>query len=909
MNAVLDFFFNLANSRHLFCVHPIAFACKVILAGGLIHSRMRAKAAIPVSIVITILLCSAITDLGVIAHDIKVLFIPHMNPYVCLNLVRIGWISVMIEYAALPFFIDYLTTSKQFAVLGYHRLLMAFVGIALATVQIAVTALWWHTSSHYFSIEVHLCRLFYFFIPITLISTIYDIFKSVGQAKIPKILITQLKMFMFYMVIPHTFLMLVSVSPFVFFNNIDRPIVYPLAGLSNLAFTYGLYFCMRRMTRLRFLNIKDHVEVHYDIDFAKQFKEVLIELGSATTINQIKRMTASFFERVLQIPIGKSFLHVRSLILEDLDQEDDVGCEETLAYRIEQIIHQMDQSEPLKRFLYSSQILIRDELEFTNFYEKNDLLQIFITFLHEIHADVFVPVFDKNSIIGYIVIEHGARPRKHFGSVDRDEMIVYATFLGQIIYLLQHSSLQAHLKRDKEREQELYHKREQLNRYRESFHSFLRTTGGEHTTGVIFNKQRRFTYGNRLAEELIGIDLNAEVTHETTRTLKKLCRDVGHHGDVQTVTVKDVKGNKLIASGIPSADDSNIIITLRYPEIADTVREYVHLATDPSAFDNILSLETTESGKIINEFIPGAGKTLLHFKLALLEGALGGKPLLLRMHEQDVRATVEIIQRISSPDSELVTLKLNKPEKADEVASKIFGRNPFFDAVHEAEEKPLLERLSASGTLFIENIDLLSLETQRMLSSFLNDGFYKPLKSERRLESKARLICSTSKDLSLMVKENTFAEDLLKEFAAGTLTLPKPADLNREELVAFADGYIEQALKSKEIAYSIEFNDKDRERVLEKLPNSFSELKSEIFKSILQKSNKKVIDEVVLDPAYVISDPELREAARLGKLALKDVKLMTSLWSKLKSQAKIAELLGVNRSSVNRRCKAYDLTD
>ena len=75
-----------------------------------------------------------------------------------------------------------------------------------------------------------------------------------------------------------------------------------------------------------------------------------------------------------------------------------------------------------------------------------------------------------------------------------------------------------------------------------------------------------------------------------------------------------------------------------------------------------------------------------------------------------------------------------------------------------------------------------------------------------------------------------------------------------------------------------------------------------------KKSQKNEIQEdMTFDPAYGMSDPELMEAARLGKHALKDPKVMGALWSKFKNQNKIAALLGVNRSSVNRRCKEYNL--
>ena len=77
---------------------------------------------------------------------------------------------------------------------------------------------------------------------------------------------------------------------------------------------------------------------------------------------------------------------------------------------------------------------------------------------------------------------------------------------------------------------------------------------------------------------------------------------------------------------------------------------------------------------------------------------------------------------------------------------------------------------------------------------------------------------------------------------------------------------------------------------------------------LVQKSQKnQIYHETQFDPAYDITDPELIEAARLGKYALKDAKILTMLWHKFKNQNKIASFLGVNRSSVNRRCRKYNL--
>ena len=89
---------------------------------------------------------------------------------------------------------------------------------------------------------------------------------------------------------------------------------------------------------------------------------------------------------------------------------------------------------------------------------------------------------------------------------------------------------------------------------------------------------------------------------------------------------------------------------------------------------------------------------------------------------------------------------------------------------------------------------------------------------------------------------------------------------------------------------------------------SLREFKEKVRQILLQKSSKHDIEEIsVFDAAYNVTDPEIAHAVRLGKKALKDPHIMQTLWNKFRNQNKIATLLGVNRSSVNRRCQEYNL--
>ena len=117
-------------------------------------------------------------------------------------------------------------------------------------------------------------------------------------------------------------------------------------------------------------------------------------------------------------------------------------------------------------------------------------------------------------------------------------------------------------------------------------------------------------------------------------------------------------------------------------------------------------------------------------------------------------------------------------------------------------------------------------------------------------------------------------------------------------------------IKTDEFQHLLELTNSEKQRLAKARPASFAELKNRVQTILVKKSKQSAIyEEAQFDPAYDVSDPQLVEAVRLGKHALRDKKIMTMLWNKFSNQNKIANLLGVNRSSVNRRCKEYNLLD
>ena len=139
--------------------------------------------------------------------------------------------------------------------------------------------------------------------------------------------------------------------------------------------------------------------------------------------------------------------------------------------------------------------------------------------------------------------------------------------------------------------------------------------------------------------------------------------------------------------------------------------------------------------------------------------------------------------------------------------------------------------------------------------------------------------------------------------------MPSLITMNYQDLSLIIDGFVYQNLHDAGNKNFTPLTYSDKDTLIEKRIPSLFEFKQKIQTLMMNKTHEDNIEtQTIGNPElFNVMCPELQLAAQLGRHALKDTQLMTTLWKKLGSQTKIAELLGVNRSSVNRRCKDYNL--
>jgi transcriptional regulator with PAS, ATPase and Fis domain len=886
----------------LMLVKCIAFLCQAIIVGLLVvlgtYSKLpRSLWVLIILVFIAALIVNASWIVNIV-REITPLFISY--PLV-LVILRIGWFFDVIQYEALFLFIDYLIQKEQaFKLTNVGKLVIA-VGSVLCSfiLYLSIFQCTTYRGVERSFLELFMYKIIYFYTVMIVFLSIYRCYMAMQNNLLPKILSAQLKIFMYYYIVPYLLLEFSNCSVFEVFG---MRVYYSLSALSDLFLTCGLYFCAKKIMRLRFLNIRNHVESASKFNFIDDFKNVLEELAKITTLDELAAGAQEFFKIAFGVPVTATRLYIR-------------GNEKYIAQGIQTVVD-FELHARVENFIYTirggsyhdmdemlrCKILIKDEIEFTNFYEKSSFNTAVLEFLDAINADIFLPIYSKKVLTGYVVVERNARKNELFTRTERDEMLVFASYVSISIDVLRYENVDALIHQTKELKEELYHKHQEINQYKESLRSFLRTSG-ERSIGILFYKGRHITYGNREAEQLLGKVSGERDDDVIMRNLSTFARDIQGYRSTRMMMFKGNNGRSLIAYGLPGPDTQSVTVMVYYSDISDTVKGHLDQVKDASQWDYRLYLETTSSGKLINQLIPGSSEELLNVKINLLKIALSKKAALVNVSSEDLQATVDIIHHISLRQK-LQVITLHAPEKNHEVMITLFGMNPLYGV----QADPLLSKLHAIGTLLIENVHFLSRETQERLAEFITYGFFHVYKSDQKISSDVRIICSTNRDLALLVQDNTFSGRLYNELQKTSFTMLSLLTFSSEELVELAESFAEKAVQTTAVKVLIELNDKDKDRLIKQKPVSLQELKEHVKQLLINKAKKQEVrDYLEFESTYDVSDPQLFQAVRLGKNALKDPHIMTFLWNKFKNQSKIATLLKVNKSSINRRCKQYNL--
>src|SRR3989338_3393648 len=224
--------------------------------------------------------------------------------------------------------------------------------------------------------------------------------------------------------------------------------------------------------------------------------------------------------------------------------------------------------------------------------------------------------------------------------------------------------------------------------------------------------------------------------------------------------------------------------------------------------------------------------------------------------------------------------------------SELFGHvKGAFTGAHK-NKKGAFE-LAHEGTLFLDEIAELPLKQQIKLLRVLETGLVTPVGSEKPMKVSVRLICATHQDIKYLVAEKKFREDLF--FRLWTLPLSVPSLQERKNDIPYLAKHF-AALKGKNM----------ESKLLKILsshpwPGNIRELKNTIFHlaALAEEEN--------------IASSHWHERESQGSLKFTDLKKIEkkqiiSVLSHFKwNKSKVAESLGLSRTSLYRKIKQYNV--
>ncbi len=235
--------------------------------------------------------------------------------------------------------------------------------------------------------------------------------------------------------------------------------------------------------------------------------------------------------------------------------------------------------------------------------------------------------------------------------------------------------------------------------------------------------------------------------------------------------------------------------------------------------------------------------------------------------------------------------------------SELFGHEK--GSFTDAKEKKLGRfELASGGTLFIDEIGNLSLKLQAKLLSVLQSREIFRVGGTKTIPIDIRLICATNRDLSEMVKQGTFREDLYYRINMFELTLPPLRD-RLDDITVLTNYYLER-FKNKYQKKNIKISYTTTEKLKRyDWPGNIRELRNSIERAVILESRNQISAESIFPIHHTVFKSAKTKTFNLIE---NEKQLILEVIQKNKgNMTKTAKDLGLERTALYRRMKKYGL--
>jgi len=205
------------------------------------------------------------------------------------------------------------------------------------------------------------------------------------------------------------------------------------------------------------------------------------------------------------------------------------------------------------------------------------------------------------------------------------------------------------------------------------------------------------------------------------------------------------------------------------------------------------------------------------------------------------------------------------------------------------------------GVLFLDEVGNLNYSTQILLLRALQERKIKPVGSNREVAVDVRILAATNDDLIESVQIGAFREDLYHRLNEFQINVP-PLRERKTDLMHFAEFFLD--LANDKLGKSVKGFDKSAEYVLRNYtwPGNLREMKNAIQRAALL-TKKEVITLNELPPSFYENTQDY-----CGFLFEdEDEKIKKALHVTCNNKSKAARLLNIDRKTLYRKIKMYNI--
>ncbi len=204
---------------------------------------------------------------------------------------------------------------------------------------------------------------------------------------------------------------------------------------------------------------------------------------------------------------------------------------------------------------------------------------------------------------------------------------------------------------------------------------------------------------------------------------------------------------------------------------------------------------------------------------------------------------------------------------------------------------------AGDGIIFLNQIDLLSINMQSRLLRIIERKKYYPLGSPLEKEIKARFLYSADHDIKEKVQSGKFRNDLYYRINAFSINIP-PLRERRGDILPLLR-YFSSAKK-----IGIKLTKKGKNNLLDyKWDGNIREIKNFVNSVSLLKDSIEDKDTEILTKRYY--DPERPLSSDNITLRELEIKYINHLIKKYGNKSKVAQILGISRKSLYDRIEKY----